>query len=433
MDNKVTVIATGDSFMTRRLPAGGYPGFDALRDVIASHDVCFNNLETTLHRQEGYPSASSGGTWAMSDPEILDDLKRYGFNLFNTANNHSCDFCHGGLLATIRYLRENDLQFAGTGANLAEAAAPAYFDAPNARVALLASCSTFRDGAYAGNQSSVMKGRPGLNPLRVKKVFHVTKDDFETLRRIVNETHINAQKDESISLGYSQPFPEGILNFGGHLFQCDTESKTVTEPDPKDLDRMLAGIREAKKQADYVLVSIHSHEFEGDISTEPAQFMKTYCHACIDAGADAILGHGPHAMRGIEMYRGKPIFYSLGNFIFQTETVAVQPAEAFENAGMPVTTTIAEYMDHRSANGTRGFNVIPEIWQAFMAGITFEDGMVKEIRIYPITLQMGQPRSKLGWPLLTNDQDVVDYLNKLCSPFGTHVYADHSIFKIQLC
>ena len=101
MDNKVTVIATGDSFMTRRLPVGGYPGFDALRDVITSHDVCFNNLETTLHRQEGYPSASSGGTWAMSDPEILGDLKRYGFNLFNTANNHSCDFCHGGLLATI--------------------------------------------------------------------------------------------------------------------------------------------------------------------------------------------------------------------------------------------------------------------------------------------------------------------------------------------
>ena len=154
--------------------------------------------------------------------------------------------------------------------------------------------------------------------------------------------------------------------------------------------------------------------------------------ALIEAGADAILGHGPHAMRGIEMYRGKPIFYSLGNFIFQTETVSVQPAEAFENAGMPVTTTIGEYMDHRSANGTRGFNVIPEIWQAFMAGITFEDGKVEDIRIYPITLQMGQPRSKMGWPLLTNDQAVIDNLEKLCLPFGTHVITGQNTYKIQL-
>ena len=68
-----------------------------------------------------------------------------------------------------------------------------------------------------------------------------------------------------------------------------------------------------------------------------------------------------------------------------------------------------------------------------MAGITFEDGTVKEIRIYPIKLQMGEPRSKLGWPLLTNDQNIADYLNKLCSPFGTNIYTDHSIFKIQLC
>ena len=133
-----------------------------------------------------------------------------------------------------------------------------------------------------------------------------------------------------------------------------------------------------------------------------------------------------------QIYQGKPIFYSLGNFIFQTETVAVQPAEAFENAGMPVTTTIGEYMDNRSANGTRGFNVIPEIWQAFMAGMTFEDGMVKEIQIYPITLQMGLPRSKLGWPLLTDDQSVIHYLNQLCLPFGTHVLTDKYPYRIQL-
>ena len=72
---KTTFIATGDSFMTRRLPEGGYPGFDQVRDIIAKHEVCFNNLEFTAHDQEGYPAAFSGGTWAMAEPEILDDLK----------------------------------------------------------------------------------------------------------------------------------------------------------------------------------------------------------------------------------------------------------------------------------------------------------------------------------------------------------------------
>ena len=87
--------------MTRRLPENGYEGFDELVEVIKAHDVRFNNLEITIHNKEGYPSAFSGGTWAMAEPEILDDLQRYGFNLYNTANNHSLDYSHGGLLATI--------------------------------------------------------------------------------------------------------------------------------------------------------------------------------------------------------------------------------------------------------------------------------------------------------------------------------------------
>ena len=69
----------------------------------------------TFHNEEGYPAAFSGGTWAMADPRTLDDMRSFGFNLFNTANNHSCDYSHGGVLATIRNLKERDMIFAGTG------------------------------------------------------------------------------------------------------------------------------------------------------------------------------------------------------------------------------------------------------------------------------------------------------------------------------
>ena len=109
MAEKTTFIATGDAFMTRRLPEGGYPGFAEIQEIIGRHDVRFNNLEITIHNQEGYPAVVSGGTWAMAEPEILDDLKKYGFNLYNTANNHSGDYSAGGVLATCKYLRERGM------------------------------------------------------------------------------------------------------------------------------------------------------------------------------------------------------------------------------------------------------------------------------------------------------------------------------------
>lgn len=96
---KMTLIATGDAFITRRFPEGGYEGFEQVRDVISQYDVKFSNLEMTFHNEEGYPAAFSGGTWAMADPRTLDDMRSFGFNLFNTANNHSCDYSHGGVLA----------------------------------------------------------------------------------------------------------------------------------------------------------------------------------------------------------------------------------------------------------------------------------------------------------------------------------------------
>ena len=94
-EKALRVVATGDMFITRRIAEDGYEGFEELSDCIKEHDVKFSNLEMTFHNQEGYPAAVSGGTWAMMEPEALDDVKRFGFNLFNTANNHSGDYGSG--------------------------------------------------------------------------------------------------------------------------------------------------------------------------------------------------------------------------------------------------------------------------------------------------------------------------------------------------
>lgn len=432
MAEKTTFIATGDSFMTRRLPEGGYPGFDKIQSIIGKHDVRFNNLEITIHNQEGYPAATSGGTWAMAEPAILDDLKKYGFNLYNTANNHSCDFSCGGVLATAKYLRQRDMIFAGTGATLREASAPAYLETPKARIALIAANADNLASAVAGDQSIDMIGRPGLNPLRYKTTYHVEQKYFDTLKEIAEKTDMNAVKNYSIACGYANPLPDDELAMGGLGFKLDTKTETHTAPLKKDMDRIKANIQEARRQADYVLISIHCHDFEGTDPVNPAEYLRIFAHECLDAGADAILGHGPHQLQGIEIYKGKPIFYSLGNFIFQTETVRLQPADAYQNKNMPHDTMVGAYMANRSQNGTRGYCVMENIWRAVMAGFTAVDGKITQIQLYPVTLCMGAPRSKMGIPHLQEDDSTLRYLAELSAPFGTKLNIKDNIATIDL-
>ncbi|MCS2306833.1 CapA family protein [Bacteroides thetaiotaomicron] len=111
----------------------------------------------------------------MAEPGCLSDLKRVGFNLFNTANNHAMDYGHKGLLATIKNLMNLDIPFAGTGINLAEACKPVFFESSNGRIALLGVTSSFHDSYAAGPQNQDMHGRPGVSPLKHRTIYELKK------------------------------------------------------------------------------------------------------------------------------------------------------------------------------------------------------------------------------------------------------------------
>lgn len=419
MEN-MTFIATGDAFITQRIPSDGYEGFETIRDIIRSHDVRFSNLEMTFHNCEGSPAAVSGGTWAMTDPRCLDDMRAYGFNLFTTANNHTGDYSEGGILATIRHLRERDMVFSGTGANLEEASRACYLETRKGRVALVSASSSFHVSAMAGGQSGAMPGRPGLNPLRFTTTYHVTKPHFEMVRELAKITYVNAHDDYGIRLGYLNPKPEGLTNFGSYNFALAEEDRVETVPLERDITRIEDEIREARRQADVVLVSIHTHETDFDDFSTPPAFLEKAAKRCIDAGAAAVIGHGPHELRGIELYHGGLILYSLGNFIFQSETVAVQPYEAYANKSLPVDTKVGAYMDQRSKNGTRGYPTQEDIWRSVMAAWTMENGKITQVRLHPISLGMNQPRTRRGTPV-PGSESVLQHLAELSRPFGTQM------------
>lgn len=418
---KTTFIAAGDAFVTKRLPKCGYEGFEEVQACIRSHDVAFLNLESTFHDREGIPAAISGGTWAMSDPKILDDIKEYGFNLFNTANNHSCDYSHGGVLATIKHLKERDMLFAGTGKDLGDASKPCYLETKNARVALIACNSSSDDSSRAGAQSGDLPGRPGVNPLRCIKKYHVDKAHFDMVKGLESVTDINAFPERLIQLGYSSPYPEDQTTLGSYRFILDDRCWIESVPHAADMERMVSQIKEAKKQADIVLVSIHTHFYDGYETNIPAKFLETFAHNCIDAGADVIIGHGPHELQGIEKYKEGLIFYSIGNYIFETETVEYQPWDAYVNKGYSPDMKVGEYMDKRSKNGTAGYGILPEIWNSVMAAWTVEDGRITEVQLYPVTLNMEKARSQKGRPVMNKSEETLKYLAKLSEPYGTAI------------
>lgn len=427
----VSLIATGDSFITRRLPVH-HESLKGLRDLIDTANFRFTNLETTIHNQEGFPAAVSGGTWGMSSPSVLTDLKKYGFNVMAWANNHTLDYSSGGLLATMENLDKEKIIHAGVGKNLADASAPKYVDTEKGRVALISATSTFHESGRAGEQRPDMIGRPGVNPLRFDTTYSVTEKEMNSIQSIASKIDINATRNTSVKEGFLAKEKEGTFYFGDYLFKVGSQPKKVTVPNKKDIDRLKSKINEAKRQADVVVISIHAHEMEGEEKHIPANFLEEASRMCIDEGADAIIGHGPHILRGIEIYQGKPIFYSLGNFIFQNDSVSALPADFYEKYDLDHTSNVSDAFDARSEGDTKGFVMNKDFWESVIAQWEIHDNNVTTIKLYPVELGFGKPRHQRGWPELSHNESILTRLQQLSTPYGTKIDIENGVGIIKL-
>lgn len=425
----IKISGCGDLFIAHHLAANQYDGFSELAELISSHDFKFGNLETTIHRNEGYPSLFPGGGYAMADPAVLNDLKQFGFNVLNIANNHSMDFSHNGLVATMKYLNEADIPYAGAGANLAEAAAPKYVECREGRVALISITSSFHDSDAAGHQSINVPGRPGVNPLRHQEVYEVTPDLFGAVEKIAEETGINSNIQWGIMNGYR--VGNKFLNLRNIYFVEGKDNRLISDPSDKDLQRTVQSIKEARCLADCIVLSIHAHQFKGNDEI-PDDFVVKFCHACVDAGADIIFGHGSHVIRGVEKYGKGIIFYGLGDFIFQNEQVRYLPSDFYEKYNMPPEYygTVGLAMNYRSNNGTRGLVCNPNVWKSILVSVEYENG-VKAAKIYPIDLRFEGNKGIKGWPVLSKKMDVIDTVVNLSETFDTQIYVENGVGKID--
>lgn len=423
--------AAGDAMVFRRLP-GHYEGFDRLRDFIAQGDFRFFNLETTIHNFESYGAAQSGGSWFCAQPEVLEDMKEFDFNILTTANNHAFDYAYKGLEKTLDYVRASGFPFAGTGMSLADASAPAYLDTMAGRFALIAASSSFHPEAMAGEQTRTMPGRPGVNGIRVSTLYQLPEEQLDQLKAIADAIAINGANDISRKEGYLPQLPEGRMMFGSLAFEKAEKAGKVTHVNETDMQRTERSIREARFMADYVVVSIHSHQLKGVNKEEPDQFLEEFAHRCIDAGADAVVGTGPHLLRPIEIYKGKPIFYCLGDFIIQLETIQKAPCGMFEKQKMTGNEGLDEMFNDRSANGKRGLYYTRVMFEAVVPYWEAEDGKLTKLTLLPVELNFDKKRSVGGWPTPRFDAGILERLAKMSEPYGTKIDIVDGIGVVRL-
>ena len=412
--------AAGDAMVLRRLP-GNYPGFQELQSFINQGDFRFVNMETTIHNHETYGAAESGGTWFCSPPGVLEDATTFGVNILTTCNNHALDYGHIGLEKTLDYVEKAGFPNAGAGRTLADAAAPVYIDTPEGRIALIGACSTFHPACMAGEQTRTMIGRPGINGVRYSTTYQLPEEDLEHIKRIADAIGINGSRNIIRKEGYLPPLPEGKAEFGELMFEASDAPRKITKVNPVDMERVEKSIKEALYFADYVVVSMHSHELKGTVKSEPSLFYEDFAHKCIDAGAHAIVGTGPHLLRPIEIYKGRPIFYCLGDFIIQLENIRKAPNDMYEKQKLDGNARMDELFDTRNHHGTRGLCYEKVMFEAIVPYWEMEDGKLTKLVLMPVELNFDKSRSMGGWPRPKYDDGILERLAEMSEPYGTKI------------
>ena len=437
----LSLAAAGDAIITRRLSACEAEPVTRMVDRIRDADASMINLEVMLHDYDAYPGAASGGTYMRAPGWAADELAWAGFDIFAAANNHTGDYSHGGMETTMCELESREIPYAGLGRNLAQAREPAYVDTPAGRVALVAACSTITSGSIAGEQRPDMGGRPGLAPLRTDVTYVVPSDEFDRLRDLSDSLGLEAVKERRRNLGFGVPGDDedgfALLNVGGGGYLTIEESdndefaieRTVNEG---DLEAFEAQLDAASRQADWVIATVHAHEGKdghGNDRSIPS-FLERVARASIDAGADAFVGHGPHVLRGIEVYEDAPIFYSLGNFLMQNETVSRLPAEIYNRYDLAHDALPADLYDERVEDDDgepAGFLADRGFWESVLPITHYDGGTLDRIELLPLDLGGDEPRPRRGRPGLADEETgtrILDELTELSAPYGTTISID---------
>ena len=398
-----------------------------LQEIIKSCDIKSTNLEMVLSGNSSFGSTFCGGYWMTTTPDRLNELEKFEFNHYGMANNHTMDYSYDGLRLTIAELDRRGLAHSGSGIDLSQATSASFVEACNENVAFITCTASCDDAARAGDASISIPGRPGVNMLRHSEFLEVDAESLKIIDKIAKETCINARFLKAVRMGIHN-LPSEIHRLGRLQFTKGDKIRKYTKCNQIDLNRILNEIRRAKVITPYVIVGLHSHDIKGDTDDTPDDYFEEFAHACIDAGASAIIGTGTHQLKGIEIYKKSPIFYSLGNFLFVSEHMDFAPFDYYERYGASINTSLDEIWLLRSKNNTVGLEFDFYNYRSIVPVIEFQKGAISSLKLIPIELGFSEPDRIKGFPYIAKDseaKEIFDRLEILSKHYKTKIVRDN--------
>lgn len=323
MTETFTIAATGQSLIKHDLRGINTPGFLGVQAVLGQADLALTNFESTiLGSHGGWPL--KGFFFGCSQPVVLDSLQALGFNALALSNNHAFDLGPAGILSTLEEVGRRDFLHAGIGRNRTAAARPARGFVGERKVALVAmDGGPGPDFMYAADSTNARPERPGVNRLNLTKVIDVDDAAFEQLRLVRDQVGYttmdlanDSQPDDAPSVDL-----ENEISIARAIFRRAESFGRSVKVDESDISRNLAAISAAAEQGDLVIAYLHHHHWASDWYLVP-DWVGDVAKRCIDAGAAMFVSHGAPVLQPVEIYRTRPIFYSLGNFIFHVRSAS---------------------------------------------------------------------------------------------------------------
>ncbi len=398
MSKPLRIAAVGDLVTTRPLTpiAAGDEGFADVVALLRGADATFGNLETAIVGLEE-PGIHPWGVpddWSVrADPAVAADLRDVGFDVVGRANNHALDWGPAGLTATTRALDAAGLAHAGAGDTAAAAGAVRFHETPAGRVALV-SATTWPsppDTARALDAHGEVPARPGVNTLGVATTIVAPPEGLAFVHDVI------AAAPELSTAWMTLP---GLVELSRSQVVEGPEVEVRYEVDGDDRRRVLRAVRLGAQDSDVCLLAIHTHHGDAP-ELYPPTFLRELAKAAIDAGAHLVAISGPHRIAPVEVHRGRPIFFGLGNFLWSDLGAPVQgymwerTRQALGDAAPdPATATDADLLNLLNADA---FDA-PEVFHALVAEVTVDAGEVRDITLRPVDLGRDRLLTERGIP-----------------------------------
>ena len=439
------IITTGDSLFSsrnlrNRIDQRIVKDFDEA-------DGVFSNAEFVTPKPTTPPAIGRGYTTAVRQ-DTLDEFVNLNIRLLSFAHNHAGDYGWEGMVDTMEAAHARKLMPLGLGMNMNEARLPKFLDTPSGRLGIVTVDVTRSEVFAADDAGGGAAARPGVNACRWGRAYVLPPTEFEQLRHINEILGTKASVDEGNRIETYPPEPAdkiklGSLYEGSLQFELGDRAYVRTYANESDKQAILKSVTDASYRSSLTILSLHTHEGENEnwYSYNPPQFIIDLAHDAIDAGADAVVGHGAHFMRGVEIYKGKPIFYNLGSLLMEFEAgESIITPEMYRSYGYDPADSRPSLLHRNRAKDKDGNFIGFSSQRRFSqnAYVIFDADELGNFTWKMIPLDLGMDREiplRRGIPAIADPEEaqrICDHLNDISAGYGTKLVYDKEEGCIRL-